>query len=247
MRLIDRNAQTNRWRRLPALEKAALAIGMMIAALCSPGWMAQGVVLMTCAALLLWGARIPGGDILRSASVPAGFIALSSLAQIVTLHAENGWPVPGLSEDALLPAGFIALRSLACVAALLFLALTTPLTDILRLLRRAGIGPEASDIALMMFRFIWLTLDCVESSSRSQANRLGYDGYRRSLRSLGLLLAALLPRVLNRAQRVEAGLAARGYDGELRFIDLEEKLSLARLGAAASLITTIAVIGRVGF
>lgn len=247
MRLIDRNAQTNRWRRLPALEKAALAVGMMIAALCSPGWMAQGVVLVTCAALLLWGARIPGRDILRSASVPAGFIALSSLAQIVTLHIDGGWPIPGLSEAALLPAGFVALRSLACVAALLFLALTTPLTDILRLLRRAGIGPEASDIALMMFRFIWLTLDCVESSSRSQANRLGYDGYRRSLRSLGLLLAALLPRVLNRAQRVEAGLSARGYDGELRFIDLEEKLSAMRLGATVALIAGIAVLGRVGF
>jgi cobalt/nickel transport system permease protein len=243
--LIDRNAQTNRWRRLPALEKVALALGMMILSLSLSSWLAQGLILGLMLLLLTMGARVPWRDVLRAATVPAGFILTSTVAQILTLDFTQGWPHLGFSPAAVPAAGFIGLRSIACVSALLLLALTTPLTDILRLLRRIGIGPEASDIALMMFRFIWLTLDCIDGSTRSQANRLGYSNYRRSLKSLGLLLAALLPRVLDRARRLENGLAARGYDGELHVAILEQKPSLARLGAVSASLIAIAVIARI--
>lgn len=244
MRLIDRSAQTNRWRQVAAIEKVALSLGMMILALCSTSWLVQGQVLLAIVLLLRLGAWIGLHDMLVSAAVPAGFIFASTLAQIVTLDFDYFRPVVDLSLTMVEPAVFIGLRSLACVAALLFLALTTPLTDILRLLRRMGLGAEVSDIALMMFRFVWLTLDCLESGRQSQVNRLGYGGYRRTIHSIGMLMANLLPRVLGRAQRLEAGLAARGYSGELRFIVREQPLSPGRLLAGLALILGIAAVGR---
>ena len=66
---------------------------------------------------------------------------------------------------------------------------------------------------MVMFRIIWLLLDCLEAGQRSLGARLGFNGNRRMLKSSGLLLASLLPRVLGRARRMEAGLAARGYTG----------------------------------
>ncbi len=100
----------------------------------------------------------------------------------------------------------------------------------MQLLRRVGVSAELSDIALMMFRFVWLTLDCAEAGVQSQANRLGYVTYRGGLHSMGMLLSSLLPRVLNRARRLESGLAARGYAGELRFVEF---VPTVVVGAAA--------------
>jgi cobalt/nickel transport system permease protein len=217
---------------------------MMIVSLCLPGWTAQVIIIAVMWVSLLAGARVAPGDALQCALLPAGFILASSAAQIITLHFERGSPVFGISSAALLPAGHVALRGFACVSALLWLALTTPLTDILQLLRRLGLGHEISDIALMMFRFVWLTLDCLESGVHSQANRLGYVGYRRGLRSTGLLMASLLPRVLGRARRLEQGLAARGYDGELRFIEINRPSSRARQLAIVTLLVAVAVFGR---
>jgi cobalt/nickel transport system permease protein len=151
VRLIDRNAQTNRWRRIPAGDKAAFALGMMMVSLCTPGWLVQGIIIIVMWACLLAGARIPLRDAVSCAAIPLGFIAASSLAQIVGLHFDQGGVAVSLSSAALEPAARVALRSFACVSALLGLALTTPLTDILQLLRRLGLGHEISDIALMMF------------------------------------------------------------------------------------------------
>jgi cobalt/nickel transport system permease protein len=244
VRLIDRNAQTNRWRRVPAADKAAFAIGMMVVCLLST-WPAQLLVIALMLVSLVAGARVPSRDVWNSASIPVSFIAASTVAQIITLHFNGGAPVFGISSDALLPAARVALRSFACVSALIWLALTTPLTDIVQLLRRMGIGPEISDLALMMFRFIWLTLDCVESGVHSQANRLGYATYRGGLRSMGMLLASLLPRVLSRARRQEAGLAARGYTGELRFVELQRAASRPRQLLIIGLLAGVALLGRV--
>jgi cobalt/nickel transport system permease protein len=243
VRLIDRNAQTNRWRRIPAADKAALAIGMMVVALFS-GWAAQVLIIVLTAALLTLSARVPARDVWSSATIPFSFIALSSAAQLITLNFEHLRPLFGIAWSAWLPAVHVALRSFACVMALITLALTTPLTDIVQLLRRIGLSAEISDIALMMFRFIWLTLDCVESGVQSQANRLGYATYRGGLHSMGMLLASLLPRVLNRARRLEAGLAARGYTGELKFVELQHEHSWRRQMGIAALLAGLAILGR---
>ena len=246
MRSIDRSAHTNRWRRIPCLEKLALTVGMMAVALTTSSWPVEVLILLTMVALAIFGAGVRWTDILRSAAVPVGFVLVGTLAQAVSVRLNGVMPVFSLTAEMLSKAGFVGIRSLACVAALLTLALTTPLPDILRLLRRVGLGRDVGDIALMMFRFIWLLLDCVEHGRQSQVNRLGYVGYRRSLGSIGLLMAALLPRVLSRAHRVEAGLTARGYEGELNFIPLERPLSALRLGGIGALLLTVAALGRIG-
>jgi cobalt/nickel transport system permease protein len=59
-----------------------------------------------------------------------------------------------------------------------------------------------------------------------------------------MLMAALLPRVLGRARRLENGLAARGYGGELRFIAIERPSSRARQLGIVTVLAAVAVFGR---
>ena len=137
-------------------------------------------------------------------------------------------PAPEMAQ-----AGFIALRSAACIASLQFLAFTTPLSSLLQLLQRLGLNAEISDLAMAMLRLVWLTLDCLDNGQKALSARLGYANGRRMIRCQALLLAALLPRVLNRAARMETGLAARGYSGRLHVLSIEKSASPYRLGLIA--------------
>ncbi|MFO1057650.1 MAG: cobalt ECF transporter T component CbiQ [Dongiaceae bacterium] len=244
MRLIDRHAQTGPLRRQPAAEKLLLAFGLMVLALASPTWATQALVLATALAMILGIARVPAADLGRTMAVPVGFILAGTLVQAVSLRWAAGLPAPEVTGDALRRATFTGLRAMACVTALLGLALTTPLSDILQLLRRAGLGREIGDVALLMFRLVWVLLDCVESGVAAQASRLGYSSRRRRIRSLGLLLAALLPRVLGRARRLEQGLGARGYEGELRFLAIGRPVSRRRLAGILGLLVVLGLLGR---
>lgn len=190
----------------------------------------QIILLLSMPALITMGAGIGWRDIVRAARVPLLFIATGTVAQLCSVTMAGYVPVVSLAPaEGIEKALFVALRSSACVGALLFLALTTPLSSILQLLQRMGLNAEISDIAMVMFRIIWVMLDCLNAGRQSLDSRLGYSGSRRLLKSNGMLLASLLPRVLARARRMETGLAARGYTGRLDFISIEKPSSRARL------------------
>jgi cobalt/nickel transport system permease protein len=78
---------------------------------------------------------------------------------------------------------------------------------------------------LVIYRMLWLLSDVLQKVRTAQAARLGYCGLRQSGRSTGLLAAALLGRILDRASRLEVGLAARGYQGNLNVLADERPLS----------------------
>lgn len=239
MRAIDRSAQTNRWRSLPAGEKLAVAFGLMLVSLLAAGPWGQVLIIFIALGLTTVGAGVRGSDLARAAAVPLGFILSGTLVQTVSIS---------LSGLALLPASElagpvdVALRSLACVSALLFLALTTPLASLMMLGRRIGIKGDIADIALMMVRIVWVLLDCLDQGQRSQAARLGHSSLPRLLRSHGLLLASLLPRVLGRAARMNTGLSARGFDGTLRFLSTDAPASPVHLALIAAALSSLALL-----
>jgi cobalt/nickel transport system permease protein len=111
------------------------------------------------------------------------------------------------------------------VTCLLFLALTTPATHLVAGLRRIGIPAEIAELALLIYRFLFLLTDTAETMHAAQAARLGHSTYRRHLSSLSLLIANLMPRALSRARALEVGLAARGWRGELRVLSPERGIS----------------------
>lgn len=225
---------------MPTAEKLVFALGMMLVALFATSWTIELAVIVAMVATAHFGAGVAWHDIADAAIVPLGFIGLSTLAQAVTIGGPGFF---GLAPpDTLVHAVFVGVRSVACVLALLFLALTTPLTSILGMLRRIGLSKDLADIALLMFRMIWLLLDCLDAGRRSQTARHGHDGWRRTMRSNGMLLASLLPRALGRAERLTAGLASRGFDGDLRFLNVEQPINPARLACALVLVAALAVI-----
>jgi cobalt/nickel transport system permease protein len=221
--VLDRLAQTGPWRRRAVAEKALLALGLMALALALPAWPGAALVLAAAWALALAGARIPLADWMRLHGGPLGFILVAAAAMAVGPDGlQLSLPVQ------------VALRATAAVSCLLLLAATTPAPALVQAVRRLGVPAEVTEVALLTWRFLFLLQDAAAAVRTAQEARLGWVGWRRSLRSLGMLVAALLPNALDRARRLEIGLAARGFDGSLRMIAVAPAASGRVLAAVAA-------------
>lgn len=208
VRAIDHYAHNNRWRDRHPAEKLTFAFGLMAAALGGAPLVAAPLALATATASTVWGAGIPGRVLLAALAVPTGFIATG--APMLMVGVDGGGL--HLHPEGLPQALALALRALAAAACLIFLALTTPLADLARLLARMRVPAPLIDLMLLTYRFVFIVAETAHGARAAQAARLGYHGARRGWRSIGLLASTLLQRALARAQAMEIGLAARGYD-----------------------------------
>ena len=214
---------------------------MLVLAVSLPPFPAAVMIAAGMTAAALAGARVPVRVWLGCALAPAGFMLTGAVALAVQFDG-HGF---SLSPVGLAAAGGLIARALAGLSCLLFLALTTPATDLMAGLRRLGVPAEIVEVALLMYRFIFLIADEAFAMNAAQAARLGHATGCRRLRSLGLLLASLLPRALDRARRLETGLAARGWDGEMRVLSDQPARSwpvLALIVTAEGLIVAAGVL-----
>ncbi len=218
---IDRAAHLNRWRSRSLTEKSVLALGMMVLALVLPPFPVAPVIAVIMTAATLLGARVSARLWLAYAAAPAGFLLAGAASLALQVDAGG----IGLAPDGIMAAARLMARSLAGLACLLFLALTTPATDLLSAARRMGLPAEIAEVALLMYRFLFLLAETAMAMDAAQAARLGHDGARRRMLSLGVLIANLLPRSLDHARRLEVGLAARGWDGEMRVLSRHAAVS----------------------
>ena len=228
---IDRIAQASPWRRRALAEKAALALGLLVLALALPPWPGAALVLVSAWSAALLGARISLGDWLRLNAAPLGFVLTGAAALAVELGPE-GLTLAGDQGRAALA---VILRASASASCLLLLAVTTPTPELVRGLRRLGLPPEIADLALLIWRFVFLLLNAAAAIRIAQEARLGWSSWRRGLRSLGLLIAVLLPRAMESARRLEVGLAARGFDGSLPILSPVRPVSVPVLALVAGL------------
>jgi cobalt/nickel transport system permease protein len=236
---IDRLAAASRWRRRGLGEKSLLALGLLALTLALPPWPAAALVLAIAWTAALAGARVPPGAWLRLVAGPFGF-ALTATAALAVQIGPDGI---ALAADGGRAALLALLRASAALSCLLLLAVTCPAPDLVRGLRRLGVPAEIVEIALLIWRFLLLLLDSAAAIRTAQTARLGWQGWRRSLRSLGLLIALLLPRAMERARRLEVGLAARGFDGSLPVLRPAAALSWGFIAATLTLEAGIAGIG----
>src|SRR3954451_23502426 len=111
-------------------------------------------------------------------------------------------------------------------AAVLLLATTTPMSDLLPALRRLRVPAAVVEVAGVVYRMLFVLLTSLGAIREAQTARMGYTGVRNSYRSSGALAAAVLTRSWDRARRLQDGLAGRGLETGLRV--LPETLAASR-------------------
>ena len=237
---IDRIAHSNRWRSRSLVEKSALAFGLLAVSLAFPPWPTAAVVLVVAVAATVGAAGVPVRAWALAMAAPMGFVVTGAATLLVTVGADG----LGIAPNGLGEAVALTLRAGAATAAMLTLALTTPATDLVAGLARLRVPAELIELALLIYRFLFLLGDTLATMQAAQEARLGHVGWRRRIRSSGLLAANLLPRALDRAHRMEAGLAARGWSGgPLRVLTPRRPVSAAGLASVVAMLAALTALG----
>ncbi|MGB3772525.1 MAG: cobalt ECF transporter T component CbiQ, partial [Rhodococcus sp. (in: high G+C Gram-positive bacteria)] len=154
----------------------------------------------------------------------------------VTVTATPQWSI-GITPASAARALEVTGHAVAGTSAVLLLAMTTPMVDILSGMRRLKVPQACIDVAAVMYRFLFVLLVSVRTIRQSQAARLGYSSPRRSMHSAGLLTAAVLVKSWDRASRLEAGLAGREFGDAPIAHDTDDRPS-----SPAFLAGTVAVL-----
>ncbi|MCC6133914.1 MAG: cobalt ECF transporter T component CbiQ [Candidatus Contendobacter sp.] len=238
MQAIDHHAWTNRWRNRHPVEKLLPALTLLALTLALPPLTIGPLVLAATLLATVRGAGIPLKTVLSVLAAPAAFLLAGAPFLAISVRFHDGFSVQ-FSPDGLRLAVDTMVRALAATSCLTALILTTPLTDLVPLLRRVGVPTGIVELILLIYRLIFVFAERALTGRQAQAARLGYSSVPRGIRSAGWLAGALFQRALERAQRLELGLTARGYAGELRVLPSECALSWSRLALSMTLVGLI--------
>ena len=247
--LIEQSAYANRWRGVAPAAKGLFALGGLVAAFIVTTRPSAGLgIAALLAAVTLGGARVAPGLYLRVAAPALFFLAISafSLAISIAPDAQGGLGLHATPDGLALAAGVVG-RSLAGLAALLFLVLTTPLTDLIALLRRLRTPEVLLDIMVLCYRTLFVFSSALHDMRTAQAARLGYGSRRQTLRSLGGMAANLTVQIWQRAQALHLAALARNNDGPLRFLTTPHphaRRHITLAGAAAAALVMLAWAAR---
>jgi cobalt/nickel transport system permease protein len=220
MNIIDRIAYSNALTGRSATEKTALALGMLLLAMVLPPWPAGLVVLAVMLVATLGVARVPAGTYFKLAWAPLTFLLVGVIPLLISIDFGGRWLVSfQWAEGGVGLAIRVTLRSLAALSCLFFLSMTTPIPQVLRVMRRLHVPPALTEVSLIIYRNIWIFVATVRSIRAAQQARLGYRSLRTSYRSLGMLMATFFGQTLQRARAMEHGLQARNWQGEIKVLD----------------------------
>lgn len=142
-------------------------------------------------------------------------------------------------RDGLAAGGTIAARIAGAVAVVAAVGFATSFTDLMAALAWLRVPRGLIDVALFAWRYLFVLFDDAQVVYGAQRNRLGYAGFRRGLRSFGMLTGALVIKAFDTSQTITTAMVQRGYDGNLPLL----KHRPFRVGEVAASALFVAAMG----
>jgi cobalt/nickel transport system permease protein len=212
-------------RSLLAALDGRIKLVLLLAALgvnLTAGGIRTPLALAFLALLLVVAAAVPARDFFKRMAIPTMLALVAFVTQLFWVH--QGEPLLSFtlfSWDFVFYSGGVergselSARILGGMGTLLFFSLTTPLPELMRAARFFRCPPVLVELALIMYRYIFLLLEEGGRIRNAQKARLGFVDFKSGLRSSGILGGMLVLRTYDRAERSFAAMRCRGYRGAL--------------------------------
>lgn len=215
---IDRLSYMSRLRPADPAAKALYSAGSLLICL----WADRlPVSLFVFCANLFWvcvGGRTPIWRYMRLLLIPALFFLLTCAMVAVEIgRGPDGLyvAIPGTDRALSLFA-----KGMGCVSCLFALALSTPVGQIMGILRRLHMPQLLSELMLLMYRSIFILGDTAADMRRSIISRGGDRSMAVAMRAFVRMIPSLFVLSMRRAARLYDAMEARGYEGgEIRLLE----------------------------
>lgn len=226
MLAIDQLCYQSKLRYENPGEKFAFAVMTLCICVMSRSIVVACIVLAATGILTVRKGGVPVFRYLKFLMIPLGFLVLSTLAIVFNVKKTpldlfaiplGDWYLTS-SRAAVLYTAQLILTALSAVSCLYFLAFSTPMPDILEVLRRLHCPKLLIELMLLIYRFIFILLNTASAISVAQECRLGNKDYKTALNSFGKLGSVLMIRAMSRSNRLYDAMEARCYDGSIRVL-----------------------------
>lgn len=224
---IDKLCYQSKLRYENAQMKFAFSMITLLFCVINRSIVIASIILIVNGILTVKKGRIPFSRYIHFMTVPLVFLLLSTIAIIVNIqHVPldlfaipiGNWYLTG-STTACIYAFQLILTALSAVSCLYFLSMTTPIPDILNVLRKLHFPKLMIELMLLIYRFIFVLLNTANAIATSQNSRLGNKNYRTSVRSFGMLGSVLMIRAVKRSNALYDAMEARCYNGTIHVLN----------------------------
>ena len=191
--------------------------------------------------------KTPISHIAALLKIPLLFLSVSCLVILLEILREPAglWQLRlgrfwlCVTESSLHRAVTLFFQAMGAVCCLYFLSSTTPMPQLIEVLRRCHVPELVIELMYLIYRYLFVLLDVQQKLTTAASARLGYAGVRRSVSTAGRVSGALLASSFRRSSLCFDAMESRGYDGRLTFLSHAPKLQLGHLLAVCAYITVL--------
>lgn len=225
---IDNYAYTSKLKHIDPMQKfvfALLTLGVCL-------WANSVLISIFVILIMGWVTICKGGTplslFIKLMLVPMSFLIIGVMTiaisasenQSVFLYSVSvaGTHI-GVSQVGIQNAMRLFFKALGAVSCLYYLSLSTPMVDLMVVLRRLKVPKLFVELMGLIYRYIFVLLETADTMVTAQNSRLGYSSLTTGYRSLGTLVSTLFIRAYKRSDELYTALEARGYEDELNVLE----------------------------
>ena len=219
---VDRSAYTNALAKSSPITKTFFALSALIMCVYARSIIVSIILFTICTILTIGVAKVKPHLYLDMLTYPTLMIILSCI--VIALFFGLGEPLTQIALPwttwSIYKSGvsmginlfFCMEGSLSCM---FFLVLTTSITDLGLLFRRAHVPTILVEMSMLIYRYIFMFMEVSATMMTAQKLRLGGNGWMKKIREVSLLAGNLFIRTLEQGERTFVAMSARGYDGNI--------------------------------
>ena len=185
---------------------------------------------------------------LRLLMTPLLFLALSGLALLISFGAMEpaalslriGSLTIYVTEAAQTRAILVMARALGAVSCLYMLSLSTPMSEIIAVMRRVHCPNIIITLMYLIYRFIFIVINIYHTMRDAAKSRLGYSTLSANIRTTGSLYANLLAYSYRHAGKNFDAMESRCFDSEIRFPESKAAAAGFHVAIAVALCVVMA-------
>lgn len=164
--------------------------------------------------------------------IPFAFLSMSTITLVFEISSTplSGYALAigsyyiGIQPSSFMFAMQLVITALASVSSLYFLSLSTPMTDILQVLKDIHIPYILIELMLLIYRLIFVIYDMASNQRIASHARLGNRTFKQGIRSMGLSISTLFIRSFRKSSSLYDAMEARCYDGEIKVLRMNYTL-----------------------
>ncbi|WAI01730.1 cobalt ECF transporter T component CbiQ [Methanogenium organophilum] len=220
--LFENIAQTSGLRDVHPAVKLILGLGCILISVSSNSFLTPVIIAVSISLITIVLGKIHLMFYLRLLFIPLGFALLSVLVIVFIRNSGDvlfsasvfGWLTLTITTGSVNEGMLILSRIFGGMCSLFFISLSTPVTEIFSLAKKCRLPDCFIELAMLIYRYIFILFEQAEMIYQAQVMRLGYMKRKGSVESFGCMAGSLFIHSWESGEKLLGAMDCRCYNGK---------------------------------